>query len=266
MVLISVLNVWVVNMQILLIILILIIPNRLEAQPLPCTPGDGTWNITTTTASLNVCNSNGLAWLTLSNIIEGIPTGLITLVSSGTCPTGWTEATELNGVTLVGTLAANGNVGTTGGNNNITPSGTNSALTFTGSSANTNGVGAGTPAGTNSVPIFTGNVLSNHAHELPLHGGTTPRITAGYGTGPSIAGTRSLTNAAQTTAQVVLLSQAVTAGTPTGTVTAPTFTGTPLGTHQHSLTATGTINTPVFTGTQFDNRSAFKYVIFCKKT
>ena len=56
--------------------------------------------------------------------------------------------------------------------------------------------------------------LATHQHSLPLHGGTTPRITAGYGTGSSVAGTRSLTNAAQTTSQAVLLSSGVSGGTP----------------------------------------------------
>jgi len=247
----------------------------------------------------------------------GLPAGLITITLTS-CPAGFDEATELNGITLVGTLAANGNVGTTAGNDNITPAGTNSALAFTGSSASTNNVSAGTPAGTiNSLSFtgnawsapaiawpagvpthtgttasFTGNALATHAHELPFHGGTTPRVTAGYGTGTSIAGVRSLTNAAQTTAQAVLLSQAITAGTPSGsvsitsqgtiawpagiptigaytpvgTITAPIFTGSALGTHGHTVTATGTINTPSFTGTQFDNRSAFIRVIFCRKT
>lgn len=70
-----------------------------------------------------------------------------------------------------------------------------------------------------SAQTFAGTALGTHQHELPLHGGTTPRITAGYGTGSSIAGTRSLTNAAQTTAQAVLLDKATSAGTPAGTNT-----------------------------------------------
>jgi len=56
--------------------------------------------------------------------------------------------------------------------------------------------------------------IAPHQHSLPLHGGSTPRITAGYGTGSSVAGTRSLTNAAQTTSQAVLLSSGVSGGTP----------------------------------------------------
>lgn len=56
------------------------------------------------------------------------------------------------------------------------------------------------------------------------------------------------------------------AGTPSGNVTAPTFTGSAMSTHGHSVTATGTINTPVFSGVQFDNRSAFTRVIFCRKS
>jgi hypothetical protein len=44
-----------------------------------------------------------------------IPTGGIILVLSGTCPDGYTEATELNGKILIGTLAVNKDVGTLGG-------------------------------------------------------------------------------------------------------------------------------------------------------
>jgi hypothetical protein len=169
-------------------------------------------------AGIYYCSATN-TWTLSGGSGETVPAGSILLIATGTCPSGYVEETGLNGVTLVGTLAANGNVGNTGGNNNITP------------------------VGTNSVPTFTGNALSNHAHELPFHGGTTPRVTAGYGTGTTIAATRALTNTTVTSAAPVLLSQSVTAGTPSGTVSAPTFTGT-----------------------QFDNRSAFKFVIFCRKS
>src|SRR5206468_12277354 len=49
-----------------------------------------------------------------------VPSGSIIMMVSGTCPGGYAEAIELNGVTVIGTLAANNDVGTTGGNDNIT--------------------------------------------------------------------------------------------------------------------------------------------------
>lgn len=173
---------------------------------------------------------------------EGVPVGSILLIKSGTCPTGYTEDTDLNGRTVIGTLAANGNVGTTGGSDTLTPSGT---IAWP----------AGVPTHTGTAASFTGNALGTHAHELPLHGGTTPRITAGYGTGTSIAGTRALTNTAQTTAQAVLLSQAISAGTPSGTVTI---------TNQGSVAWPAGV--PTLSGAAGDNRSAFIRTIFCRKT
>ncbi len=157
------------------------------------------------------------------------PSGLITLVTSGTCPAGYTELTALSGKTLIGTTAANGDVGATGGADTITPAGTNQALTFTGSSANTSAVTAGTPAGTNAASATTGNCAATN-------------LAIGTGAATSCKATA-----------------------PNLTVSAQTFTGSALGTHLHAVTATGTINTPTFTGTPADNRSAFIKVIFCQK-
>jgi hypothetical protein len=51
---------------------------------------------------------------------SGLAAGEIIIKLSGACSTGFEEATELNGRTLIGTLAANGDVGTTGGSDSIT--------------------------------------------------------------------------------------------------------------------------------------------------
>lgn len=144
-----------------------------------------------------------------------------------------------------------------------TPSGTNSAPTFTGSSASTNSVSAGTPSGTNSAPTFTGNAMAGHAHELPFQipaTTTTRQIAAAtFGTGTSRAATAvSAAGTANTTSAAVALSQSVSAGTPTGTVSAPTFTGSALAGHQHSVTATGSVSAPTFTG---DALSAHSHTI-----
>ena len=63
----------------------------------------------------------------------GITSGSIVMKMAGSCDTGWTEVSVLNGQDIRGTLNANGDVGTTGGNATITPTGTVSQPTFTGS-------------------------------------------------------------------------------------------------------------------------------------
>jgi hypothetical protein len=166
----------------------------------------------------------------------------------------------------------------TGGTKTVASAGTCSAPTFTGSalaahthtftgsaSQATSLVSAGTPAGTCSAPTFTGSALAAHAHELPIQipSTTTTRqlAAATFGTGTSRAATAvSATGTANTTSAAVALSQAVSAGTPAGTVSAPTFTGSALATHQHTLTPAGgnssdsagtpagTVSAPTFTG------------------
>ena len=222
----------------------------------------------------------------------GLPAGVIVLILTGTCPTGFTEVAALSGKTIIGTVAANGDVGTTGGSDTITPAGSVSAPTFTGNAVSSSLVSGGTPAGTIAWPAgvpthsgttatFSGNALGTHAHELPWQIPTTTTIrqiaVATFGTGTSRAATAvSAAGTANTTSAAVALSQAVSAGTPAGTVNitsqgtiawpagVPTFTGSGLATHQHSTTATGTNSAPTFTGTQFDNRSAFIKAIFCQ--
>lgn len=181
------------------------------------------------------------------------------------------EETSLNGRLPVGTLAANGNIGSTGGADSVTPAGSSSAPVFTGTAWSAPAVAwpASVPTHSGTAASFSGNALGTHAHELPLHGGTTPRITGGYGTGTSIAGTRSLTNAGQTTAQAVLLSQAVSGGTPAGTITVTNQGAVAWPASVPTIgayTPQGSNSAPTFTGTQFDNRSAFTRVIFCRKS
>lgn len=80
----------------------------------------------------------------------GYQTGDIKMLLSGTCPTGWSEVSALNGKMLRGTVAANGNVGQAGGNDSYTPAGTNAAIT------------AGTPSGTNAASATTGNCAATN--------------------------------------------------------------------------------------------------------
>lgn len=215
----------------------------------------------------------------------GLPSGAVFFITSGTCPAGTTEATDLAGKTLLGTLAANADVGTTGGVDSLTPQGTVSQPTLTMNAytpAGTNGTATFTPTGTISwpagVPIFTGSassVVVNHVHTLATGTGSTGSFaqvigtvdTSSGGTGATptqtALGTRSgnpvAGGAASYTPEGTL---AWPVGVPTfggaqGTVPAETFTGTP-------ATLTGSVSQPTFTGTAFDNRSAFTKVIFCR--
>ena len=94
-----------------------------------------------------VTNGYGTAnALTTLKTINSIPSGAIVFFDSGSCPSGFTEVSGLDGKYILGTVSANSNVGTTGGSNSYTPVGTNSSVTIT-------------PLGTISTPIFTGNAV-----------------------------------------------------------------------------------------------------------
>ena len=202
-------------MKYLLILPFILVASNAFSQPtnIPCS--NNIWNPVFTNQNANIIYACGPlnTWV----IIPTIQPGTISFVTTGNCPTGWTEITELNGKTLVGTLAANGNVGTTGGLDSITPAGTNNALIFTG------------------TPITFTEVI-NHTHAVTSVGSA------------ATGSTTNLTGASDTS------STTATAVNPSGGVAS--FVKTPA----------GSINTPVFTGTQFDNRSAFTRVIFCRKS
>lgn len=230
-----------------------------------------------TANALSVLTNTG--WVAVDKL--SVPAGTTTFVTSGSCATGWTEITALNGRMLRGTVAANGNVGTTGGSDTYTPAGTVAAptiswpagvptfagvsgvvpaQTFTGSSATSSAVSAGTPAGTNAA-ITAGTPA-----------GTVSALTTGAdssttgGVAKAIAQTPTFTGAALATHTHV-------------------FTGAALATHTHTLTATGTNGTvnftpagsivwpvgvptssaPALTGTQATVVPAYTNVIFCTK-
>ncbi len=174
----------------------------------------------------------------------GVAPGQITLILSGTCPAGFSEVSALNGKTLVGTVAANGNVGTTGGADTITP------------------------VGTVAAPVFTGTPLAGHTHTLT---GLTANVSAGTPTG-----TVGSVNATATPALTSANAAGQNVANFVHTHPAPTFTGISMPTHNHgpgtlanSATSAGTPagsnSAPAFTGTSLDNRSAFVRVIFCSK-
>lgn len=214
---------------------------------------------------------DGSTWSCTTPAGGGLPSGATVLVSSGSCPTGFSEDTALNGVMLVGTLAANGDVGTTGGSDTITPtvnSLTAAAQVFTGSSTTVPALGAGTlatawPAG---VPTFSGASSTDvvtHQHGLSWARGAT---TGGATTQQGFTSSQD-TSSTAITQKVDAPAGAVASYTPTGTVAWPagvptvsgsTATGalTPLGSNASSA-VTGTLNS-------FNNRPAFVKVIFCK--
>ncbi len=94
--------------------------------------------------------------------------GQITMLLTGTCPAAYTEVPALNGKTVIGTLAGNGDVGTTGGSDSITPAGTVSAIAATATAAlNTPPTAAQKQAASNAhthpAPTFTGVTFDNRS-------------------------------------------------------------------------------------------------------
>jgi hypothetical protein len=138
----------------------------------------------------------------------------------------------------------------TGGAKTVAAAGTNSAPTFTGAALGTH------------THAFTGNALGNHAHELPFQkvaGGTAvlrmlPASTFGTGTSRA-AESQSAAPTANTTSAAVELSQAVSAGTPSGT-NASVSAGTP----------SGTVSAPTFTGSATSVLQPYIVVRMWKRT
>lgn len=183
----------------------------------------------------------------------GLPSGLIVLILSGTCPSGFTEVSALSGKFLLGTVAANGDVGTTGGSDNITPAGTNSAPAFTGQAFSgvinhTHGV---TDPGHNHTQNSHNHTQNSFAPRI-INSGTAGTVGV---QGASAASNANASNSATTatnqaaTATNIAATTGVTTQNPAGGVS--------------SITPAGTVAAPTFTGTQFDNRPAFVKAIFC---
>lgn len=170
----------------------------------------------------------------------GLPTGFVGLVTSGTCPTGTSEVAALNGKTLFGTLAANGDVGAAVGADTITPAGTNSG---------------------GAVSAHAGAAVADHAShthtytDVIAHTHTVTSQTATTGSATSYEHGVLDTSSAEAEATEVTGSTGVATGTTAG----------PSATLTHSVTqpSAHTFTQPTFTGNQFDNRSAGIKVIFC---
>lgn len=148
-------------------------------------------------------------------------------------------------------------MGETGGSKTATPTGSVAAPVFTGTSSQaTSAVSAGTPAGSNSAPTFTGDAVASTAVSAGTPAGT---VAAPTFTGTSNINT-SLVSAGTPAGTINNHTTAADSNTTGGTakVTGPTthsFTGSALGTHQHTLTPTGTNSAPAFTGSALGTHS-----------
>ena len=245
------------------------------ALPSTCTPGDA-YILTSGTVGMHVCSGTD-TW-TAPATAASIPAGLITFVVTGTCPTGWTEVAALEGKTLVGTVAANADVGTTGGADAITPAGTLSAQTFTGDvlAGHAHGTGtyaasahAGTAVEDHASHTHTYTQTINHIHALS----TILRSATTGGATTQVARTSDTSSTGDTALKTDNPDGGVATGTTAGPSATLTHSVTQPNTHtlsgsSESLTAgtpSGTVSQATFTGTGFDNRSAYVKAIFCSK-
>ncbi len=189
--------------------------------------------------------------------------GMLFMITSGTCPSFATEVDALSGVMIQGTTAANGDVGTTGGSNSITPTGTVSTPAFTGSQGTTSAVSAGTPAGTNGSVNFTPAGTNGTASFTPAGTNSTASFTPA-GTNGTASFTPTGTNASQSITSAstevpvtsptkyvfsTLNSAAAASSSPSITIPAETFTGSAGTVPAETFTGTaGTIPAETFTG------------------
>lgn len=140
----------------------------------------------------------------------------------------------------------------------VTFTGTPATITSSVSSASFTGNSA-TLTGTNSVPTFTGSALAAHSHDSPVGviNATTGGITGAFGAGTLQTIADTFTIASSVGSFSVQKTGTTSAGTPAGTVTAPTLTMnsyTPSGTisaqtASASYTPAGSISGGSFTGT-----------------
>ncbi len=160
--------------------------------------------------------------------------GMITFISSGTCPVGYSEVSSTGSYVLF-TSSGNGDAGTTGGSNSYTPAGSNGTVSFT-------------PAGTNSAPAFTGTPGTVPAQVFTGASDTTSAVSAGTPGGTN--GTATVATVTGSKAGTSAGAFSTIGGVSPGssfTVPAETFTGSALATHTHTVTPTGTNGTASFT-------------------
>lgn len=158
-----------------------------------------------------------------------LPSGLITMILAGSCPTGFTEVSALNGKMLRGTVAANGNVGTTGGNATITPTGTVAVDPITQVITHTHAVNITDPG---------------HTHTLQAQGSTTAATTGTHVMTSTATGGSSRAMVSPEQANSKVTGVTATTSAPAGAVA--------------SITPTAS-----FSGTPIDPSPNFTRVIFC---
>lgn len=197
----------------------------------------------------------------------GIPVGSILMITSGACPTGFTEVAALNGVTLVGTLAANGDVGTTGGSDTITP--TTSAINLTAAAQTVSSLTAAAQnisgsTAAEALHTHTYTQVPNHVHVEQMNTAITGATGAGF---PAVADP----STSGGPGALWVSTANPTGGVATGTTAAGSSHLHSVGTLAAAPSAvTGTMNPSSVTGSvlmnSFDNRPAYMKIIFCMKT
>lgn len=207
-----------------------------------------------------------------------VPAGAVVIVMSGTCPTGYVEETDLDGRVPLGTVTAHADLGTTGGADALVPAGTNSVPTFSGQAALLSH--AGLAVADHASHTHSYSDLVTHTHTVNVNDPGHTHLTQRYPTTTgALSGFTIDTSMSGTITDNTLPTKAAATGV-TATTSAPAgsgATGITAGpstalTHgvtppsDHSYTPVGTVTAPIFTGTSTDNRSAFRRVLFCRKT
>jgi|SRR5437660_3863857 len=200
--------------------------------PTTCSPGDVF--VVTGIPAISVCSAINTWSQIATTTSSSIPAGLITLINSGTCPTGWTEVSGLNGKFLRGTIAANSNVGQSSGSDAIVPT------------INTLTAAAQTIAWPVAVPINGAIATGTFANVATATTGNYAATNVLIGTGAA--------NACKATAPNLV----VPAESHSGSLVSPTITWPASVPTNSSSSVTGTLN-------GFDNRPAYTNVIFCSK-
>jgi hypothetical protein len=78
-----------------------------------CTPNSGRYTVGASTATLEVCASDGSTWASIGGAAAALPAGMIAFFN-GVCPAGWTEVTAARGRIVVGLPASGTLAGTVG--------------------------------------------------------------------------------------------------------------------------------------------------------
>lgn len=207
--------------------------------PIGTSPQGQTSNPATGHLRAWLCINPDTGAITSPAIIASLPSGMIFLVLSGTCPVGATEVTALNGKMLVGTIAANGNVGTSGGSDTITPTGTISPITAV--INHTHAVNITDPG--------HNHTQNAHTHTVQMQGGTTAATTGTHVMNSTATGGSSRVSASPDQANTATATNNSAATGVTATTSNP---------------AGGVASiTPIFSGIPFDPRPTFTRVIFC---